>query len=175
MQQVYYDALTNLPNRKLFMNKLNRVSERLRKHENYLFAILFMDVDNFKIVNDSLGHTIGDDLLISISQRLKTCVRAVDTLARLAGDEFVIFIDDIKDIKDAIDVANRAQKEIKLPFQLGGQEIFTSLSIGIATGDKSYENIEDYLRDADIAMYRAKDNGKSRYEMFDSYMHDSIV
>jgi len=175
MQQVYYDALTNLPNRKLFMNKLSRVSERLRKHENYLFAILFMDVDNFKIVNDSLGHTIGDNLLVSISQRLKTCVRSVDTLARLAGDEFVILIDDIKDIKDAIDVANRVQKEIKLPFQLGGQEIFTSLSIGIATGDKSHENIEDYLRDADIAMYRAKDKGKSRYEMFGSDMHDSIM
>ena len=134
-RQVYYDQLTNLPNRKLFMKKLSRVSERRKKHENYLFAVLFMDVDNFKIINDSLGHIVGDELLISIAKRLNICVRSVDTVARFAGDEFVILIDDISDISDAIDVANRIQKELKLPFELNGQEVLTSASIGIVQGN----------------------------------------
>jgi len=174
-QQVYYDHLTNLPNRDLFMRHLNRVSERKKKHTDYLFALLFMDVDNFKIVNDSLGHIIGDDLLISIAKRLKICVRSVDTVARFGGDEFAILIDDINDISDAIEVAERILKELKSPFMLNGQEVIISTSIGIVQSTMDYEKKEDFLRDADIAMYRAKANGKARYEMFDSDMHDSII
>jgi len=174
-RQVYYDQLTNLPNRDLFMRHLNRVSERKKKHANYLFALLFMDVDNFKIVNDSLGHIIGDDLLVSIAKRLKICVRSVDTVARFGGDEFAILIDDINDISDAIDVAERILKALKTPFMLNGQEVIISTSIGIVQSTIDYEKKEDFLRDADIAMYRAKANGKARYEMFDSDMHDSII
>lgn len=173
-RQVYYDQLTNLPNRKLFLKKLDRVSERRRKHDDYLFAILFMDVDNFKIVNDSLGHIIGDELLVSIAQRLQNCVRSVDTVARFGGDEFVILIDDIDDITDALNVADRIQKELKSPFKLSDQEVIMTASIGIVQNTMGYEKKEDFLRDADIAMYRAKANGKSRYEMFDSEMYDSI-
>jgi len=174
-QLVYYDQLTNLPNRDLFMKQLNRVSERRKKHANYLFAILFMDIDNFKIVNDSFGHIVGDDLLISIAKRLKICVRSVDTVARFSGDEFAILIDDISDKSYAIDVADRILKELKSPFKLNGQEVIISASIGIVQSTISYENKENFLRDADIAMYRAKTNGKARYEMFDSDMHASIM
>lgn len=133
-----------------------------------------MDVDNFKIVNDSLGHIIGDELLISIAQRLQTCLRSVDTVARYGGDEFVILIDDINDISDALYVADRIQRELKMPFKLGDQEVFMSASIGIVQNKMEYERNEDFIRDADIAMYRAKANGKARYEMFDSGMHDLI-
>jgi len=174
-QQVYYDQLTNLPNRNLFLKQLNRVSERRKKHTNYLFALLFMDVDNFKIVNDSFGHIIGDDLLILIARRLQICVRSVDTIARFGGDEFVILIEDISDIIDAIDVAERILKELESPFKLNGQEVVISVSIGIVQSTLGYENEQDFLRDADIASYRAKENGGARYEMFDSSMHDSIT
>jgi len=174
-RQVYYDQLTNLPNRELFMKKLNRVSERRKKHVKYLFAVLYMDVDNFKIVNDSLGHIIGDELLIAIAKRLKICVRSVDTVARFGGDEFVILTDDISDINDVIEVADRIMEELKSPFKLNGQEVVVSASIGIVQSTMDHEKDQDFLRDADIALYRAKANGKARYEMFDSDMHDSIM
>ncbi len=174
-RQVYYDKLTNLPNRTMFTKRLNRVSKRPKEHSNYLFAVLFLDLDGFKVVNDSLGHIIGDELLISLAQRLKNCVRAVDTVARFGGDEFAILLDDINKISDAFVVADRILGELKSPFKLNGHDMFISASIGITPSTMDYEEGENFLRDADIAMYRAKVNGKARYEMFDSEMHNSIV
>lgn len=174
-RQAYYDQLTNLPNRTMFTKRLNRVSKRPKQHPNYLFAVLFLDLDSFKVVNDSLGHIIGDELLISLAQRLKKCVRTVDTVARFGGDEFAILLDDIDKISDAFLVADRILRELKSPFKLNGHDMFISASIGIAPSTMNYEEAENFLRDADIAMYRAKVNGKARYEMFDSEMHNSIL
>lgn len=173
--QVYYDKLTNLPNRTMFTKRLNRISKRPKQHQNYLFAVLFLDLDGFKVVNDSLGHIIGDELLISLAQRLKNCVRTVDTVARFGGDEFAILLDDIDKISDAFVVADRILRELKSPFKLNGHDMFISASIGITPSTMDYEEGENFLRDADIAMYRAKVNGKARYEMFDSEMHNAIV
>jgi len=171
----YYDGLTNLANRALFINRLGCAIERKKRYKNYLFAVLFIDLDRFKVVNDSLGHMIGDQLLIAIAKRLKICLRSEDTVARLGGDEFAILLEDIKDESDATRVVKRIQEELKLPFNLHGQEVFTSISVGIALSTTNYDKPEDLLRDADTAMYRAKALGKARYEVFNTAMHDHVV
>lgn len=169
------DALTGLPNRLLFMDRLGRMTERAKYVEDYRCAVLFLDLDRFKVVNDSLGHLIGDQLLIEVAKRLRACLHTADTVARLGGDEFTILLEDIKQISDATGVAERIQKELAAPFSLNGQEVFTTASIGIALSDKSYEKPEDLLRDADTAMYRAKALGKARYELFDAEMRERAV
>ena len=161
-QNAFQDALTGLPNRVLFMDRLAQAFEYAKRHEDYLFAVLFLDLDRFKVINDSLGHLLGDYLLVAIASRFKACLRPTDTVARLGGDEFTILLEDIEDIGDAIRVAERLQEELSLPFELEGQEVFTSASIGIALGTKGYNQSEDLLRDADIAMYRAKNQGVCR-------------
>ena len=166
-----HDPLTNLPNRAYFLDQLRRSMERSRRHSDYMAAVLFMDLDRFKIVNDSLGHQSGDAMLLSISQRLESCLRAGDVVARFGGDEFAVLLEDMNGINDAIMVANRVQKELTLPFVLQGVEVFTSASIGIALVNPSYTLPEDLLRDADTAMYRAKSSGRARYQLFDSEMH----
>jgi diguanylate cyclase (GGDEF)-like protein/PAS domain S-box-containing protein len=183
LHSAFYDELTNLPNRALFMDRLRLAVERSKRHENYLFAVLFLDLDRFKTINDSLGHIAGDRLLTTMARRLESCLRQGDTAARLGGDEFAILLDDIKDVSDATRVADRIQQELGLPFDLDGQEVFTTASVGITVGGSSrspaqdgpvdclYDRPEDLLRDADIAMYRAKALGKARYEMFDKSMH----
>ncbi len=175
VHDAFHDALTSLPNRALFMDLLGRAIGRARRRGDYSFALLFLDMDRFKVVNDSLGHPIGDQLLIAIARRLERCVRPGDTVARLGGDEFTILLDDILDAGDATRVADRIQRELNLPFTISGQEVFTSASIGIALSGTAYERPDELLRDADIAMYRAKARGKARYELFDQAMHARAV
>ena len=175
VHDAFHDTLTSLPNRALFTDLLQRSIGRGKRREDYTFALLFLDIDRFKVVNDSLGHLIGDQLLIAVARRIERCVRPGDTVARLGGDEFTVLLDDIEDVGDATRVADRIQRELNLPFNLNGQEVFTSASIGIAISNSGYERPDDLLRDADIAMYRAKALGKARYEMFDSEMHARAV
>jgi len=170
----FHDALTGLPNRALFMDRLGRLMERSRRHSGHQFAVLFLDLDRFKVVNDSLGHALGDMLLISVAERLRVALRATDTVARLGGDEFTILLE-IDHLADAVRTAERIQEELRLPFRVGENEIFTTASIGIALSVTRYERPHDVLRDADIAMYRAKSRGRGIHEVFDKTMHDRAV
>lgn len=170
-----HDVLTGLPNRALFTDRLRRASEYAKRDSNYLFAVLFLDLDRFKFINDSLGHTYGDQLLLAIAQRLKECLRPTDLAARLGGDEFTVLLEGIKDVSDTVRVAERIQQELAFPIAIGEQEIITTVSIGIALSTTGYKQPEDLLRNADIAMYRAKVRGKARYEIFDTNMHAQIV
>jgi PAS domain S-box-containing protein len=194
----FHDGLTNLPNRALFLDRLQHALTLSKRHTNYKFAVLLIDVDEFKIFNDSLGHTAGDELLIRIGQRLKEVVRQSDTvsrphhsgvgeetingetingdtLARLGGDEFTILLDDIRDPIEAVRVAERVQAELATPFVVNQQKIVVSASIGIAASTSPHTHAEDLLRDADIAMYRAKRAGKARCEVSDTAMHAEAV
>jgi diguanylate cyclase (GGDEF)-like protein/PAS domain S-box-containing protein len=171
MHDAFHDALTGLPNRALFIDHLKLSIARTQRTTNQMFAVLFLDLDRFKIINDSLGHMIGDQLLVGIARRLETCLRPGDTVARVGGDEFTILLEDLLDEAEAVTVAERVQKELCVPFMLSGREVFTTVSIGIAASSIGYENPEDILRDADTAMYRAKSLGKARHEVFDKAMH----
>lgn len=175
MHEAIHDVLTGLPNRALFTDLLARSLGRAKRRDDYLFAILFLDVDRFKLINDSLGHMTGDQLLISIARRLEACLRPGDTVARLGGDEFTILLEDIHDVQDATLVADRIHEALAQPFTIGGQEVFTSASIGIALSATGYHRPEELLRDADTAMYRAKAAGKSTHEIFDQGMHSRAV
>lgn len=175
LHDALHDALTGLPNRVLFMDRLSNAISLEKRRRNYSFAVLFFDFDRFKLVNDSLGHSVGDQLLIAIARRLEKYLRVGDTVARLGGDEFTILLEDIKDNSVATNIADRLQEELTRPFNLSGHEVFTSASIGIALSTIGYDHPEDLLRDADIAMYRAKASGKARYEVFDTTMHTRAV
>ena len=170
-----HDTLTGLPNRALFMDRLGQAIARAQRREGYAFAVLFLDLDRFKVVNDSLGHMVGDRLLVEMARRLATCLRPADTVARLGGDEFVVLLEDIRTATDATLFADRIQKGLKAPFSLEGREVYTAASIGIALSATGYEHAEDLLRDADIAMYRAKSMGKARSAVFDRAMHSSAM
>jgi diguanylate cyclase (GGDEF)-like protein len=171
----FHDALTNLPNRALLAENLKFVIERAKQHEDYQFAVLFLDLDRFKNVNDSLGHSIGDQLLITMARRLESCIREVDMVARLGGDEFAILLDGIPNQAEATNMARRIQEKLQSPFNLSGHEVFTTTSIGIAVSSTGYDDPENMLRDADTAMYRAKAQGKACYEVFDKGMHTHAV
>ena len=166
-----HDSLTDLPNRSLLMERLELALKWAKRYEDYIFAVLFLDLDRFKVVNDSLGHLVGDQLLISITHRLEHAIRATDLMARLGGDEFVILLEDVEGIHEAIRVADRILDDLKLPFWLEGREVFLTASIGVVLGSKDYHKGSDLLRDADTAMYRAKARGKARYEIFNPEMH----
>ena len=170
----FYDALTSLPNRALFSDRLKRAFEHGKQVSNTLYAVLFIDLNQFKMVNDSLGHCIGDQLLIAISRKLEGCLRPTDTIARLGGDEFAILLQSFSDVSDTIRVAERIQVALSCPFELEGQEVFATASIGIALSVTEYLLPGDILRDADIAMYRAKQL-KTRYEIFNTAMHATAV
>jgi diguanylate cyclase (GGDEF)-like protein len=171
----FHDSLTGLPNRAMFAELLKAEIESGKRRTNDFFAVLFLDVDRFKNINDSLGHTHGDLLLVAFAERLERTLRPLDTLARFGGDEFAILLSGIADITEAVKVAERIHEELLLPFNLDKNVAFASASIGIALSSSGYERPEDILRDADIAMYRAKENGKARYEMFDEGMHEHAV
>ena len=166
-----FDVLTNLPNRALFIDRLERTILRANRSGDYFFAVLFMDIDRFKNINDSLGHTAGDELLVSIARRLELCLRPGDTVARLGGDEFTLLLEDINSPDEALRVIGRIQESLTLPCHIQGHPLVTTASIGIAFGTKEHERATDILRDADTAMYRAKARGKARYEIFDTSMH----
>jgi len=170
-----HDALTGLPNRLLFIELLGQVLDRSRRQPDHLFGVLFLDVDRFKVVNDSLGHLVGDELLFGISRRLEGCMRQGDAIARLGGDEFTILLNDLTEVAQASSIAERILQALRDPFTLKGREVFVSASIGIALSASGYRKPEDIMRDADTAMYRAKALGKARYELFDASMHARAV
>lgn len=166
-----HDTLTDLPNRAEFMNHLRAAIERADSNVRTRFAVLFLDLDRFKVINDSLGHVVGDELLRQIADRLRKYVRPGDVVARLGGDEFTILLNRTGSLTDVVQVAERVQRNLAKPFIIDSYEVFTSASIGIIVSDEIMREPEDFLRDADAAMYRAKEAGKARYEIFDREMH----
>ncbi|MFN0072565.1 MAG: EAL domain-containing protein [Chloroflexota bacterium] len=169
--RVLHDSLTGLPNRDLFMDRLGRAVGRAHRRSDYAFAVLLLDLDRFQVINGSLGHAIGDELLRSVAERIKDCAHTVDTIARLGGDEFVLLLDDLREPSEAVRLADRLLEALSAPFRLGDQDVYTSASIGIALSATGYSHEAEVLRDADTAMYRAKALGKARHEMFDTAMH----
>ncbi|MGI8639131.1 MAG: sensor domain-containing protein [Pyrinomonadaceae bacterium] len=175
LHDAFHDSLTGLANRALFTDHLRLRIERGKRNQSGMFAVLFLDFDRFKVVNDSLGHAEGDELLILIARRLESALRSSDLVARLGGDEFTILLSELDDESDAIRIAERIQENLKIPFDVGGGEIFMSASIGIALSTIGHTKAEDMLRDADIAMYCAKANGKACHKVFDRAMHDRAL
>jgi diguanylate cyclase (GGDEF)-like protein len=174
-QQSLQDALTGLPNRTLLMEHLQKALQRSQRNKNYVFALLFIDLDRFKIINDSFGHSVGDRLLIAVSRILKESTREADTVARLSGDEFAILLEDLQDFHTAIAIAERLLDRLTSPIHLEDRQVFAGASIGIVLGTANYQNGTELLRDADIAMYRAKASGKGRYAIFDREMYDRTI
>ncbi|MEH2050695.1 GGDEF domain-containing response regulator [Nostoc sp.] len=166
IRNAFYDGLTALPNRVLFLDRLRQTIERSKRRSDYYFAVLFLDLDGFKEINDRFGHGIGDDFLIAIARRLESCLRGGDTVARFGGDEFTVLLEDIKDITDATNVAKRIQDSLRLPVNLNGYQLSTTASIGITWNFTNHDEPATLLRDADIAMYRAKRQGKATYAIF---------
>jgi diguanylate cyclase (GGDEF)-like protein len=165
-QQALHDALTGLPNRTLFMGHLQKAVQRSHRNKDYLFAVLFIDLDGFKSINDTWGHAVGDSLLVAIARLLKSCSRDVDTVARLSGDEFTILLEDLSDAQDAIAIAERILDKFSVSIHLENCQVFPGASIGIVFGAATYQNSSQLLKDADLTMYRAKASGKGRYAIF---------
>lgn len=191
--RAFHDGLTDLPNRQLFLDRLQHAMLRARRHLDYKFAVLFVDIDEFKVVNDSLGHSAGDELLVEIATRMSASFRDTDTLARLqvadenewhseslsvarlGGDEFTVLLEDVYRPSDAVRVGQRIQERLAIPFEIKGRQIVIKASIGAALSASSYSKPEELVRDAEIAMYRAKQSGKARCEVFDPAMHSNAV
>ncbi|HUH12366.1 MAG TPA: bifunctional diguanylate cyclase/phosphodiesterase [Longimicrobiales bacterium] len=176
VHDAFHDSLTGLPNRALLLERLEMLVNRAsRRDEELAFGLLFMDLDRFKDVNDSLGHLVGDELLVSVARRLQRCVRPTDTVARFAGDEFAILLHELDTVGDALHVADRVLAEVSRPHRLTGHQVGTTASVGIALSATGYEKAEDVLRDADLAMYRAKAQGRARREVFDRAMLEQAL
>ena len=169
-----HDALTGLPNRARFMSKLEQALRKAHESRDYQVSVLFIDLDRFKVINDSLGHLIGDQLLIGIAERLRECLRPSDMVARLGGDEFTILVEGKYDGKEVIRIAERIQEKFLIPFDLSGHEVYSSASIGILHAGDNHRLPDDLMRDADTAMYQAKRAGKARHEVFDQDMHEAV-
>lgn len=170
IQQAFYDLLTGLPNRALFMDRLEHALAHAKRQETRL-AVLLLDLDRFKVVNNSLGHAAGDELLLALAQRISACIRPMDSAARVGGDEFMILLENITDETQAVHAAGRIIENLQEPFRLRGHDVFASASIGIVLSSATKDTASELLRDADIALYRAKGRGKARYEIFDTSMH----
>ncbi len=175
LHQALYDSLTSLPNRILLRDRIQNLYNHEKRQPGLRFAALFVDLDDFKKINDTLGHMVGDELLLSASARLLSVIRPGDTISRFGGDEFVVLLDSISSTEDAITVAQRIHESLTEIFRVEGHEVFISSSIGIALSDCAPDNPDDLLRNADIAMYKAKENGKSRYVLYDACMHDTVM
>jgi len=173
--QAFHDTLTGLPNRALFMEHLNMAVKRAKRRDEYRFAVLYLDIDRFKLVNDSLGHSVGDRLISAFADRIQESLRDIDTLGRFGGDEFVILLEDIENSEYASGVADRLQQELKRPFMVEGKEVFAPASFGVVLNTRDYEEAEDIIRDADAAMYHAKENGKAQYKIFDKTLHKKAL
>ena len=173
--QAFHDTLTNLPNRALFMEHLGMAIKRRKRRDDYHFAVLYLDIDRFKLVNDSLGHSVGDNLLIAFAARIQNSLREIDTLARMGGDELVILLEDIENDKYASSVAERLQQELKRPFMVNGKEVFAPASFGVVIDTEQYELPEDIIRDADAAMYHAKEKGRAQFKVFDKKLHQKAL
>jgi diguanylate cyclase (GGDEF)-like protein/PAS domain S-box-containing protein len=171
IHEAFHDALTELPNRALFLDRLHQAMERSRRRDGPHFAVLFVDLDRFKVINDSLGHIAGDRMLIEMARRLELCLRPGDTIARFGGDEFAILLEDITDLSDATVVAERIHNELAYPMRIRGHEVFTNGSIGIVQSSNQYLRPAEILRDADTAMYQAKALGRGRHAVFHPSMH----
>jgi diguanylate cyclase (GGDEF)-like protein/PAS domain S-box-containing protein len=171
LHDAFHDALTGMANRSLFLDRLGLSLARAKRRQDFHFAVLFLDFDRFKLINDSLGHLSGDRALVAIARRLETSVRPGDTVARLGGDEFAILLDDVPDLEDVEKLTRRIEDRLAVPLQVDGHEIYVSASIGIAFGTAGYDRPEEVLRDADAAMYRAKALGRSRHEVFNEALH----
>jgi diguanylate cyclase (GGDEF)-like protein/PAS domain S-box-containing protein len=167
MRNAFYDGLTALPNRLLFQDRLRQVIERSKRHIDYKFAVLFLDLDGFKQVNDRYGHAMGDSLLIAIARQLESCLRSVDTVARFGGDEFAILLEGIKDISDATAIATRINEIASVPICIDGYNLSVGASIGITFSDGAYDDPDKLLKNADVAMYRAKNEGKGTFVVFE--------
>ena len=171
----YHDSLTQLSNRKHFNEQLNRAIARAHRHAEQRFAVMYLDFDRFKMVNDSLGHKAGDELLVHLARRLQASLRPTDVIARLGGDEFAILLEHLHHERDAIELTERIQRELSRPFALGGMEVAVTASIGITFSSNDYGSAEEIIRDADIAMYKAKSRGKAQYALFDSSLHEQVA
>ncbi|HET9017186.1 MAG TPA: EAL domain-containing protein [Thermomicrobiaceae bacterium] len=174
LHQAFHDPLTGLPNRTLFMDRLTHAAGRVSRAGS-MIAVLFLDLDNFKLVNDTLGHGAGDQLLVTVADRVRGCLRVGDTAARLGGDEFTVLLEDVEDVAAAVHAARRIVRALNRPVALGGREATVNVSVGIALGGPGAYDVEDMLRNADVAMYRAKSRGKARYEVFDPSMHTPAI
>lgn len=170
-----HDGITGLPNRTLFMDRLKHALGYTKRHEDFGFSVIFLDIDHFKEVNEGLGHSIGDQVLVEVAQRMLACLRTSDTIARLAGDEYIILLEDIHGAEDVVQVVGRIQDSLKEPLVLDGRLVSITASFGIVTDGNLYDQEEDILRDADIAMYQAKSSGKARYVIFDPKMRDQAA
>ena len=173
--QAFHDTLTGLPNRALFMEHLNMAVKRANRRDDYRFAVLYLDIDRFKLVNDSLGHSVGARLISAFASRIQESLRDIDTLGRFGGDEFVILLEDIENSEYASGVADRLQQELKRPFMIEGKEVFAPASFGVVLNTRDYDDAEDIIRDADAAMYHAKENGKAQYKIFDKTLHKKAL
>ncbi len=173
--QAFHDELTSLPNRALFMEHLTMAVKRAKRRDDYRFAVLYLDIDRFKLVNDSLGHSVGDRLLAAFANRIQESLRDIDTLGRFGGDEFVILLEDIENSEYASGVADRLQQGLKRPFMIEGKEVFAPASFGVVLNTSDYDEPENIIRDADAAMYHAKENGKAQYKVFDNTLHKKAM
>ncbi|MBK8012416.1 MAG: EAL domain-containing protein [Deltaproteobacteria bacterium] len=171
----FYDELTGLPNRALFMDRLRQALERSKRRRDYHFAVLFMDLDRFKNINDSFGHIVGDRLLVSFAERVKNCVRAIDIFARFGGDEFAILLEELGDMNEVMTISQRIEHALHEPIVLDGNDLFFTTSIGIVLDTALYKTAEDVLRDADTALYRAKGLGRGRQQIFDHAMREHTL
>lgn len=174
LHAAFHDHLTGLPNRALFLDHLMHSLEYAKRHSNYGFAVLFMDLDDFKLINDSLGHTFGDKMLMKLARILEACIRGSDIISRFGGDEFIFLIEDGAGVEGVTATANRILKIVSTPFEVEGQEVHLSASMGIVSYNPSYHQIEELMQDADIAMYRAKTHGKGKYELFHPEMRHQV-